>query len=61
VLARDEQPFPRIARERLEYIRSVSPEAASLEGRPTACARLIVCGSKPLSTDNLTGEIPGTA
>jgi release factor glutamine methyltransferase len=61
VLARDEQPFPRIARERLEYIRSVSPEAASLEGSPAACARLIVCGSKPLSKNNLTGEIPETA
>jgi release factor glutamine methyltransferase len=53
VLARDEQPFPRIARERLEYIRGVSPEAASLEGRPAACARLVVCGSKPLSKNNL--------
>ena len=46
VLARDEQPFPRIARERLEYIRSVSPEAASLEGRPATCARLVICGTK---------------
>ena len=61
VLARDEQPFPRIARERLEYIRGVSPEAASLEGRPAACARLVVCGAKPLSKNNLTGEIPETA
>jgi release factor glutamine methyltransferase len=61
VLARDEQPFPRIARERLEYIRGVSPEVASLEGRPAVCARLVVCGSKPLSQNNLTGESPGTA
>ena len=61
VLARDEQPFPRIARERLEYIRGVSSEAASLEGRPAACARLVVCGAKPLSKNNLTGEIPETA
>jgi release factor glutamine methyltransferase len=61
VLARDEQPFPRIARERLGHIRSVSPEVASLEGRPAACARLVVCGSKPLSKNDLTGEIRGTA
>jgi release factor glutamine methyltransferase len=61
VLVRDEQPFPRIARERLEHIRGVSPEAASLEGRPAACTRLVVCGSKPLSKNNLTGEVPETA
>ena len=61
VLARDEQPFPRIARERLEYIRGVSPEAASLEGRPATCARLVICGTKPLSQNDLTGENPGTA
>jgi release factor glutamine methyltransferase len=61
VLARDEQPFPRIARERLEYIRGVSPEAASLEGRPAMCARLVVCGAKPVSKNDLTGEVPGTA
>jgi release factor glutamine methyltransferase len=61
VLARDEQPFPRIARVRLEHIRGVSPEAASLEGRPAACTRLVVCGSKPLSKNDLTGEVPETA
>jgi methylase of polypeptide subunit release factors len=60
VLARAEQPFPRIARERLEYIRGASPEAASLEGRPAACARLVICGTKPLSQNDLTGENPGT-
>jgi release factor glutamine methyltransferase len=61
VLARDEQSFPRLARERLEYIRGVSPEAATLEGGPAVCTRLVVCGSKPLSKNNLTGEIPETA
>ena len=46
VVARDEQPFPRLARERLEYIRSVSPESASLTGRPPTCPRLVLCGRK---------------
>jgi len=46
VVARDEQPFPRLARERLEYIRSVSPESAGLTGRPPTCPRLVLCGRK---------------
>jgi len=46
VLAREEQPFPRLARERLEYIRSVSPESAGLTGRPPTCPRLVLCGRK---------------
>jgi len=46
VVARDEQPFPRLARERLEYIRSVSPENACLTGRPPTCPRLVLCGRK---------------
>ena len=46
VVAREEQPFPRLARERLEYIRSVSPEASALTGRPPTCPRLVLCGRK---------------
>jgi release factor glutamine methyltransferase len=46
VVAREEQPFPRLARERLEYIRSVSPESAGLAGRPPTCPRLVLCGRK---------------
>ncbi len=46
VVAREEQPFPRLARERLEYIRSVSPESAGLAERPTTCPRLVLCGRK---------------
>ena len=46
VVAREEQPFPRLARERLEYIRSVSQESAVLTGRPSTCPRLVLCGRK---------------
>ena len=46
VVAREEQPFPRLARERLEYIRSVSPETGALTGRPPTCPRLVLCGRK---------------
>jgi release factor glutamine methyltransferase len=46
MVARDEQPFPRLARERLEYIRSVNPEGADLTGRPPTCPRLVLCGRK---------------
>ena len=46
VVAREEQSFPRLARERLEYIRCVSPESAGLAGRPSTCPRLILCGRK---------------
>lgn len=46
VVACEEQPFPRLARERLEYIRSVSPEAGALTGRPPTCPRLVLCGRK---------------
>jgi release factor glutamine methyltransferase len=45
-VAREEQAFPRLARERLEYIRSVGPETAALSGRPSTCSRLILCGQK---------------
>ena len=46
VLAREEQPFPRLARERLEHIRSLCPDEADLAGRPLTCPRLILCGKK---------------
>jgi release factor glutamine methyltransferase len=46
ILAREEQPFPRLARERLEYIRSVSPADALLERQPSTCLRWILCGKK---------------
>lgn len=46
VVAREEQPFPRLARERLDYIRSVSPESAGLAGRPPTCPRLVLSGRK---------------
>ncbi len=46
VVAREEQPFPRLGRERLEYIRSVSPENAGLAERPATCPRLVLCGRK---------------
>jgi len=46
VLAREEQPFPRLARERLEYIRSISPAGALPEGHPSTCVRVILSGTK---------------
>jgi release factor glutamine methyltransferase len=46
VLGREEQPFPRIARERLAYLRTLpgadSPEA----GCPARCLRLVLCGER---------------
>ncbi len=46
ILAREEQPFPRIARERLEHIRSVDVESTLPAGRPATCPRLVLCGQK---------------
>jgi len=46
ILAREAQPFPRIARERLEHLRTVDSEGALPPGRPTECERLILCGVK---------------
>ncbi|RPI01647.1 MAG: methyltransferase domain-containing protein [Zetaproteobacteria bacterium] len=46
IVARDDQSLPRLARERLEHIRSVSPDSTRLEGRPSTCERLVVCGHK---------------
>lgn len=46
VIAREEQPFPRIARERLEYIRSLDAEGSLPPGCPTTCSRLVLRGEK---------------
>ncbi|MBI4573105.1 MAG: methyltransferase [candidate division NC10 bacterium] len=46
VLAREEQPFPRIAHERLDHIRSVDAEGVLPVGRPAPCPRLMLCGQK---------------
>jgi release factor glutamine methyltransferase len=46
VLAREEQPFPRLARERLEYLRSLDAEGILPPGRPSTCPRLVLCGQK---------------
>ncbi|OGC03013.1 MAG: hypothetical protein A3G35_13845 [candidate division NC10 bacterium RIFCSPLOWO2_12_FULL_66_18] len=46
VLAREEQSFPRIGRERLDHIRSVNGEGILPPGRPATCPRLVLCGQK---------------
>jgi len=46
ILAREEQAFPRLARERLDQIRSVDFEGVLGPGRPTTCPRLVLCGRK---------------
>lgn len=46
VLAREEQPFPRIGRERLDHIRSVDDEGILPPGWPATCPRLVLCGQK---------------
>jgi release factor glutamine methyltransferase len=46
ILARGVQPFPRLARERLDHIRAVCGGDAIREGRPVSCERLILCGTK---------------
>lgn len=46
IVARGAQPFPRLARERLDHIRSVCGADAIPEGRPVTCERLILCGTK---------------
>ncbi len=43
-VAREEQPFPRIAREGLDSIRSLDTEGILPAGRPTTCPRLVLCG-----------------
>ncbi|HSB70286.1 MAG TPA: HemK2/MTQ2 family protein methyltransferase [Candidatus Methylomirabilis sp.] len=46
VLTREEQTFPRIARERIEYIRSLDAEDALPPGRPATCLRYLLSGQK---------------
>ena len=46
VLAREGQPFPRIARERLDPIRSGDADGVLPAGRPATCPRLVLCGQK---------------
>jgi len=47
VLARETQPFPRLARERLNYIRSTCGEHTLPPiGMPATCRRLVICGRK---------------
>jgi len=45
VLGQEVQPFPRIARERLHFIRSLNPDAVA-EERPSSCLRVVLCGQK---------------
>lgn len=46
ILTQEEQPFPRIARERLDHIRSLDVEGVLPPGRPATCPRLVLCGQK---------------
>lgn len=46
VVAREEQPFPRIARERLEYIRPLDTEGILPAGHPATCPRFVLCAQK---------------
>jgi len=47
IIARESQPFPRLARERLDYIRSIDVERAlPLTGTPVTCERLVISGHK---------------
>ncbi len=47
ILARETQPFPRLARERLNYIRSICDEHTLPPiGMPATCERLVICGRK---------------
>jgi len=46
ILARETQPFPRIGRERLDYLRAVGAAGAVPAGHPAACERLVLCGTK---------------
>ena len=46
ILIQAEQTLPRIARERLDYIRSLDTDGALPPGRPPTCSRLILCGQK---------------
>ena len=47
IIARGSQPFPRLARERLDYIRSIDVERAlPPTGTPATCERLAISGRK---------------
>ncbi len=43
ILAREEHPFPRIARGRLGHIRTRNTEGILPAGRPATCPRLVLC------------------
>jgi HemK-related putative methylase len=46
LLAREAQPFPWLARERLEYLRSLDQGHVLPPGLPAVCDRLVLCGEK---------------
>jgi len=47
IIARESQPFPRLARERLDYIRSIDVERAlPPTGTPATCERLAISGRR---------------
>jgi len=46
ILAREIQPFPRLARERLEHIRRLDGGGTLPAGRPAVCSRYVICGVK---------------
>ena len=47
IIARESQPFPRLARERLDHIRLVDAEQTlPPTGVPATCERLVICGRK---------------
>jgi release factor glutamine methyltransferase len=51
ILAREVQPFPRLARERLEYIRHLDTAGTLPPERPATCSRFVLCGQKEPSGD----------
>jgi release factor glutamine methyltransferase len=44
VLARETQRFPRLARERLDYLRGLDSTGVLPPGKPAQCVRLVLCG-----------------
>jgi release factor glutamine methyltransferase len=44
VLARETQRFPRLARERLDYLRGLDPTGVLPPGKPPQCVRMVLCG-----------------
>lgn len=46
ILARELQPFPRLARERLEHVRRLDVAGTLPPGLPTTCSRFVLCGQK---------------